>query len=44
MIRKQKGLSKNILQIPKKYLESIYFRQIASEKFVKSRNQFQILV
>ena len=34
----------NILQIWKKYLESISNKQIACEKFVKSREQLQILV
>ena len=40
----EKGHSKNILQIRKKCLESISSRQIAFGKFVKSREQFQILV
>ena len=40
----EKGQSKNILQIRKKNSESLSFRQIAFEKVVKSRKQFQILV
>ena len=37
----EKETIKNILQIRK---ESISFKQIAFEKFLKSRKQFQILV
>ena len=39
----RKGTIQKYFENPKKYLESISFRQIAFEKFLKSRNQFQIL-
>ena len=39
----EKGQSKNILQIRKKYSEPL-FRRIAFEKVVKLRKKFQILV
>ena len=38
----RKGTIQKYFENPKKYLESISFRQIAFEKFLKSRNQFQI--
>ena len=39
----RKGTIQKYFENLKKYLESISFRQIAFEKFLKSRNQFQIL-
>ena len=40
----EQGQSKNILPIRKKYFKLMSFRQIACEKFGKSRKQFQIVV
>ena len=42
--RNRKGAVQKYFANPKKYSESISFIQIACEKFVKSRKQFQILV
>ena len=42
--RNRKGTVQKYFANPKKYLESISFIQIACEKFVKSRKQFQILI
>ena len=39
----EKGQSKNILQIPKKYFKSQYFSQITVEKFDRSKKLLQIL-
>ena len=40
----RKGKIQNYFVNPKKYLESISFRQIALKKFFKSRKQLQILI
>ena len=42
--RNRKGAVQKYFSNPKKYSESISFIQIACEKFVKSRKQFQILI
>ena len=40
----EKGTIQKYFANPKRCLESISFKQIAFEKFLKSRKQFQILV
>ena len=40
----RKGTIQNYFANPKNHVESISFRQIAFEKFVRSKKQFQILV
>ena len=42
--RNRKGAVQKYFANPKKYSESISFIQIACEKLVKSRKQFQILI
>ena len=39
----RKGTIQNYFANPKNHVESISFRQIAFEKFVRSKKQFQIL-
>ena len=40
----RKGTIQKYFANPKKFIESTSFRQIAFEKFVRSKKQFQILV